>query len=66
MINRSVTYLFLFLTSQILDFKYDIIILDDKMEKKSKNLDAKKMKLKEISEFLEKSGISRFLYFFIK
>lgn len=66
MINRSVTYLFLFLTSQILDSKYDIIILDDKMEKKSKNLDAKKMKLKEISEFLEKSGISRFLYFFIK
>lgn len=65
MINRSVTYLFLFLTSQILDSKYDIIILDDKMEKKSKNLDAKKMKLKEISEFLEKSGISRFLYFFI-
>ena len=65
MINRSVTYLFLFLTSQILDSKYDIIILDDKMEKKSKNLDAKKMKLKEISEFLEKSGISRFIYFFI-
>lgn len=65
MINRSVTYLFLFLTSQILDSKYDIIILDDKMEKKSKNLGAKKMKLKEISEFLEKSGISRFLYFFI-
>lgn len=65
MISRSVTYLFLFLTSQILDSKYDIIILDDKMEKKSKNLDAKKMKLKEISEFLEKSGISRFLYFFI-
>ena len=35
------------------------------MEKESKNMNAKEMKLKKISELLEESGISRFAKFFV-
>ena len=34
------------------------------MEKESKNMNAKEMKLKEISQLLKESGISRFVKIF--